>query len=70
MGAGVAPGAALAQDPPAAWCHAFIAASVEVLAPGCRIGLWGGGVRHDGIAGKGVENAINLAPTGLLSENI
>jgi hypothetical protein len=70
MGPGVAPAAALARDPPAAWCQASLALAVEALALGCRIGLWGVGVRHEGIAGKGVGNAINLAPTGLLSEDI
>jgi len=69
LGPGVAPAAALAQDPPAAWCLTPLALAIEALALSCRIGLWGVGVRHEGIAGKGVENAINLAPTGLLSQN-
>jgi hypothetical protein len=73
MGAGMAPGAALAWDSPAAWCLTPLALAIEALALGCGGGVWsvgGVGVRHEGIAGKGVGNAINLAPTGFLSENI
>ena len=70
MGPGVAPGAVFARDPPAAWCFTPLALAIDALALGCGVGVWRVGVRHDGIAGKGVENAINLAPTGLLSENI
>ena len=70
MGTGVAPRAVFARDSPAAWRQACLALAVEALALGCGAGGWGAGVRHEGIAGKGVGNAINLAPTGLLSENI
>ncbi len=61
MGPGVAPSAAFARDS---------AVEALALALGCGAGVWGVGVRHEGIAGKGVGNAINLAPTGLLSEDI
>jgi hypothetical protein len=70
MGPGVTPAAAFAQESPATWCQACLALAVEALALGCGAGVWGFGVRHEGIAGKGVENAINLAPTELLSQNI
>ncbi len=46
MGPGVAPAAALARDPPAAWRKAGLALAVEALTLGCGAGLWGVGVRH------------------------
>jgi hypothetical protein len=70
MGPGVRSRAALARDPPATWRQVRFALAVEALALGREAEVWGAGVRHEGIAGKGVGSAINLAPTGLLSENI
>ena len=70
MGAGVRSRAAFARDPPAVWCQARFALAVKALALGCGAEVWGFGVRHGGIAGKGVENAASPAPAGPLVEGI